>query len=322
LAIEHARSLVSVHPTAHTNELLAELVPPREFAFSSFENYVPDSAFESQAHAVVAARAFAQTVGSRRGGVPGIYLDGGFGVGKTHLLASIYHAAKGKKLFGSFLSYTALIGALGFASAVEALKKFDLIAIDEFELDDPGNTMLMSRFLNDLAASGVRFASTSNTPPNALGQGRFAADDFQREILGIGRNFDMVRIDGNDYRHRPFDDSHEVFSDEDLLSWIGTSGTVDSLDALLKHLAGIHPSLYSKLIEATDRIAITDAHLLTAQDAALRFVTFVDRAYELQVPIRSSGMALTEIFPDEYLNGAYTKKYYRAISRLGALCNL
>jgi hypothetical protein len=41
---------------------------------------------------------------------------------------------------------------------------------------------MMSRLLNELAAKGTRFAATSNTPPNALGEGRFAASDFQREI--------------------------------------------------------------------------------------------------------------------------------------------
>jgi cell division protein ZapE len=314
--------LTSLHPTAHTGELLAELVPPREFSLASFDNYVPDKAFISQSEALASAKAFAKTVGARKVVTPGIYLDGGFGVGKTHLLAAVYHAARGQKLFGSFLSYTALIGALGFAKTIDSLKNYDLIAIDEFELDDPGNTMLMSRFLNDLSACGVRFASTSNTPPNALGQGRFAAADFQREILGIGRNFNMIRIDGNDYRHRPVEEAHQVFTVDQLRIWVGAKGSLDTFSELLEHLSRIHPSLYSKLIESTTRIALTDASVLKSQDAALRFVTFVDRAYELQVPIRSSGVALTQIFPGEYLSGAYTKKYYRAISRLGALCNL
>ena len=322
MAIESPLKLVNVTPSAHNAELLAELVPPREFAGASFENYIPDPNFESQALAVEASRAFVSAISSKKIAIAGVYLDGGFGVGKTHLLASIFHAAKGKKLFGSFLSYTALIGALGFAETLAALKKYSLIAIDEFELDDPGNTMLMSRFINELSASGVRFATTSNTPPNALGQGRFAAADFQREILGIGKQFNMVRIDGVDFRHRPFDDSHEVFDVTQLTKWAGDEGTLDDFDELLAHLAKVHPSLYSKLIETTARIAITGAHTFTGQDAALRFVTFVDRAYELQVAMRSSGIALTEVFPADFLSGGYAKKYLRAISRLGALAKM
>jgi cell division protein ZapE len=58
---------------------------------------------------------------------------------------------------------------------------------------------------------------------------------------------------------------------------------------------------------------------LTDQNDALRFVSLVDRAYELQVPIHATGVALTTIFPQHFLDGGYRKKYLRAISRLGAL---
>ena len=60
-------------------------------------------------------------------------MDGGFGVGKTHLLVSIYKQFSGSKLFGSFLTFTSLVGALGFAEAMRLLSKYQLICIDEFE---------------------------------------------------------------------------------------------------------------------------------------------------------------------------------------------
>ncbi|GMA92446.1 hypothetical protein GCM10025869_29750 [Homoserinibacter gongjuensis] len=53
---------------------------------------------------------------------PGIYLDGGFGVGKTHLLAALWHVAPGRKYFGTFIEYTALVGALGYAQATQLLR--------------------------------------------------------------------------------------------------------------------------------------------------------------------------------------------------------
>ena len=98
----------------------------------------------------------------------GLYLDGGFGVGKTHLLASIYHAMPARrKYFGSFIEYTALVSALGYKNTVDLLRGADLLCIDEFELDDPGDTMVMTRLLGELVASGTKLAATSNTPPNA-----------------------------------------------------------------------------------------------------------------------------------------------------------
>jgi cell division protein ZapE len=63
------------------------------------------------------------------------------------------------------VEYTHLAGALGFRGAVDALRGADLVCIDEFELDDPGDTVLMARLLRELADAGARLAATSNTLP-------------------------------------------------------------------------------------------------------------------------------------------------------------
>lgn len=312
---------------------MAHLVPPREFRAARFENYVPDSNFASQSAAVGEAMAF---LGLRQGRTrslftrktetkSGIYLDGGFGVGKTHLLASIWHAASGRKAFGSFLAYTGLIGVLGFANAVQAFSKYDLICIDEFELDDPGDTMMMSRLLSELEAKGVRFAATSNTPPNALGQGRFAAADFAREIAAMADKFTMISIDGEDYRHRPTEAHVESLSEVAFDSWVdSTSGTgknvfVDDFDSLLGHLSKLHPSKYADLVEDVDALGLRSVRRLTDQVEALRWVALIDRLYERQVSLRATGTALTDSFSTEMMQGGYRKKYLRAVSRLGAM---
>ena len=312
-------------PEIVPSELIGELFPPREFEKSSFENYRPDVNFPSQTEARDKASEF---VGAAKRGLfakkskveaPGLYLDGGFGVGKTHLLAAMYHAYKGSKLFGSFMAFTSLVGALGFAKALETLAQFDFIAIDEFELDDPGNTMIMSRLLNELSEKGTKFAATSNTPPNALGEGRFAAADFQREILGIGKQFLMLRVDGEDFRHRPVEANGVSYTIDELQSWVTPETATADFATLLKKLGTVHPALYGKLLAGDKQLAITNVNLLTDQNDALRFVSLVDRAYELQIKIRGTGIPLTEIFPNHFLDGGYRKKYLRAVSRLGAL---
>jgi cell division protein ZapE len=323
-------SLSSRTPAVNTTELLQELVPPREFAEASFKNYIPHSEYESQVVAHSQAKLFAtgkplgKGLFSKKEPVPaGIYLDGGFGVGKTHLLAAIWHEFKGRKVFGSFIAYTGLIGALTFAEAVKALSKYDLVCIDEFELDDPGDTMMMSRLLNELEKHGVRFAATSNTPPNALGEGRFAATDFAREIHGIADRFKIIRIDGEDHRHRPVNIEGRLDTFSEVDAWLAngnpSSVFVDDFDALLKHLSAIHPSRYGRLLKSVDRIGFTGVHVLNDQVEALRFVAFIDRAYEAQVHLRAVDFALTEVFSPEYLSGGYRKKYLRAVSRIGAL---
>ncbi|GMA33902.1 hypothetical protein GCM10025876_01060 [Demequina litorisediminis] len=94
------------------------------------------------------------------------------------------------------------MGALGFQGTRRALQEFAVVCIDEFELDDPGDTVLMARLMRELADAGVALAATSNTLPGSLGQGRFAADDFQREIQAVASVFDVITIDGPDYRGR------------------------------------------------------------------------------------------------------------------------
>ncbi|MEN9715104.1 MAG: hypothetical protein RJA35_571 [Actinomycetota bacterium] len=325
-------SISSFNPEVSTAELLAQLVPPREFDQARFDTYKPDAAFPSQAQAVEIGRLFAH--GGKTGGgffakkveqPAGLYLDGGFGVGKTHLLASIWHEFKGRKAFGSFLAFTGLIGVLGFANAVEQLKGMDLICIDEFELDDPGDTMMMSRLLSELDAKGVKFASTSNTPPNALGQGRFAAADFAREINAMAGRFRMVTIDGEDYRHRPVDASPTSVSTDELEAWAteqtkaGARVAHDDFAKLLAHLATLHPSKYLNLVKNFEALALDNVTELHDQVAALRFVALVDRMYESQLAIRNTGHSLTSVFSEEMRGGAYRKKYLRAVSRLGAM---
>jgi cell division protein ZapE len=328
-------SLVEIQPNPGLGEVLSQLVPPREFTKARFDNYIPNDLFPSQAQAVISAKEFAKPAKLKglfqKVSPPisaGIYLDGGFGVGKTHLLAAIWHEYKGKKAFGSFLAYTSLIGLLGFADALKQLSNYELLCIDEFELDDPGDTMLMSRLLSELGAKGVRFAATSNTPPNALGQGRFAAKDFAREISAMSDRFMIVSVDGEDYRHRPVDGHTKALSESERPAEVeklvgqGLNVAVDDFDLLLRHLAQVHPSKFLKLIDGIDAVVLTGAHVLADQSAALRFVSFVDRLYESQVKLASTGIGLTEVFSSEYLSGGYKKKYLRAISRIGSLTSI
>ncbi|KAM9862487.1 cell division protein ZapE [Leucobacter sp. BZR 635] len=338
-------SLVDRTPRISGAELVATLVPPPQFANASFDSYVPDDNYESQARARDLLRDFVSPrgAGNGKGGgffgfgrkktaaapaaaqKPGVYLDGGFGVGKTHLLAASWHAQQGRKYFGTFIEYTALVGALGYAGAVSVLEGAKLICIDEFELDDPGDTMLMTRLIGDLTKTGSKFVATSNTPPNALGEGRFAAADFLREIQAMSDRFTTIRIDGVDYRQRDLEGEAVSLSDEAYqfaLADVTASGlrmTDDSFDSLIAHLATVHPSSYIGLLEGVQTIGLRDVHELTDQSAALRFVAFVDRVYDAQIPIRSTGLALTEIFGGGMIDGGYRKKYQRCQSRLNAL---
>jgi len=331
--------LTDRRPEIGADELISALVPPPRFDAVRFSTYVPNPEEPSQAAAVTDCSAFAARVGEAASKKPksklrslfgggtadtgpmGMYLDGGFGVGKTHLLASTWHAAPSPKAYGTFVEITNLVGALGFHEAVNRLSRHRMLAIDEFELDDPGDTTLVARLLGELTEAGVYVAATSNTLPDKLGEGRFAAEDFLREIQTLSRRFSVVRVDGPDYRHRGLPDAPPPVSAEELETSAEThaGSTVDDFDALCRHLASLHPSRYGRMLEGVSMVHLRDVRPAPDQTVGLRLVAFADRLYDSAIPVVVSGEPLPTLFTEEMLNGGYRKKYLRAISRLTAL---
>lgn len=330
--------LADRNPSVSSEALVSNLVPPPRFAEVSFESYVPDPGQPSQAEAVQKLVSFADNTNKPSGkklfGLfgkkspqlrAGIYLDGGFGVGKTHLLASLWHRVEGRKSFGTFVEYTNLVGALGFRQTVDYLSHNKLVCIDEFELDDPGDTVLMSRLMRELADAGVRLAATSNTLPGALGEGRFAAQDFLREIQVLANQFDVHRIDGEDYRHRGLPSAPNPLSTAELeeasteLTAHGKTIAIDDFSALAEHLAVVHPSKYRALIDGVDIAIWKDVKTIENEATALRMVVLADRFYDKDLPIINSGVPFDKLFTDQMMQGGYKKKYFRAVSRLTAL---
>lgn len=341
-------SLCAREPHVPPEQLVAEMVPPPRFDGVRFDNYVPDPAQPSQTEAVQVLRGFAGGIGGgagsgaseggsglrrwfRRGrsgatasGPRGVYLDGGYGVGKTHLLASLWHAAAAppeRKAFGTFVELTNLVGALGFQQTVRTLGEHRLLCIDEFELDDPGDTVLVSSLLSRLVEQGVALAATSNTLPGKLGEGRFAAADFLREIQGLSAHFRTLRIDGEDYRHRGLPAAPAPLAGEEVTAAAHREdgASLDAFPDLLTHLSTVHPSRYGALVAGVDAVCLTDVEPVPDESTALRLVVLADRLYDREVPVLASGVPFDELFTDKMLEGGYRKKYLRAISRLTSL---
>ena len=337
------------NPQVSSEELLAGFHPSYRFGEVSFDTYIPDPAHPSQAGAVERLREFAASMtsvkksggffarfkrdnakqkngGKNSNGQPnGVYLDGGFGVGKTHLLASLWHAAPGRKAFGTFVEYTNLVGALSFTTTVEVLKEYSLVCIDEFELDDPGDTVLMSRLMRELSDAGVKLAATSNTLPGSLGEGRFASQDFKREIQVLADQFETIRVDGEDFRHRGLERAPEPvtagtelqtaqinFPDDETFAF-------DDWGALTKNISRVHPSRYREMVKDIDVLVLSNVTTITEQATALRFVVLADRLYDKDVPVVASGVPFEELFTEDMMAGGYMKKYFRTVSRMTAL---
>ncbi|PPK95930.1 cell division protein ZapE [Kineococcus xinjiangensis] len=335
--------LVDRDPRVRPEQLVAELVPPPRFGDVRFSTYVPDPAQPTQAQAVERLGAFGQEITAGGGGgggggllgmfrrgrsapqSPGRYLDGGFGVGKTHLLSSLFHqvSTEGGRpaAYGTFVEYTNLVGALGFRPAVDALGGNALVCIDEFELDDPGDTVLMSRLMRELVDRGVRLAATSNTLPDALGEGRFAAQDFQREIQALASQFEVLRVDGEDYRHRGLPAAPQPLPSGAVAEVAAAQpgATLDSFTGLLEHLSRVHPSRYGAMVEGVTAVCVQDVTTVADDVVGLRLVVLADRLYDRDIPVVPSGEPFDRLFTEALLRGGYRKKYLRAVSRLSAL---
>lgn len=300
---------------------MASLVPPPGVRGATFASYEPDPRYPSQRRAkellegLASGQAVRRSRRRRRSAGRGWYLDGGFGVGKTHLLAATFAAWSGPKAYAAFSDLANLVGALSYQGAEELLGPMSLVAVDEFELDDPGNTVLISRLLGTLADRGAQLVVTSNTLPDRLGEGRFAADDFLREIQGLAALFEVVRIDGEDYRRRRFELSDpQPLVDVAVLAARGF--VVTSMDRLRAELAAVHPIRYRGVVRSLSGVIVRDCAPFLSQADALRFSSLVDRLYEEQVPIVLAGVPLGQLFPEAFLRGGYRKTYGRCLSRL------
>ena len=324
-------------PHLGAEELAARFRPPRRFDGARFETFVPNPDHPSQAAALREMGDLVAEIGTaappvrRRWGrpraeadvtAPGRYLDGGFGVGKTHLLAATWHASPSPKAYLTFAELTAVIGFLGMERAVAAFSGYRLLCIDEFELDDVANTLMAVTFLRSVVPAGVRVAATSNSLPERLGEGRFSAEDFTREIAAIASWFEVVRIDGPDFRATAQPATTAALSGGAANALLMTSegpATDDSFGAVLAHLRRVHPVQFGALVEGIETVIVRDVEPLVDQRAALAWVALIDELYDADLLFGITGCDVGEIFDASYRHGGYRKKYGRIESRLGAM---
>ena len=311
-------------------------VPPRRFARKSFDSYQPrhpSQAAASDRLQVIASelaslpasnpvtRLFSRRKSRRRG----LYLDGGFGVGKTHLLAALWKESAGPKSYLSFDELMYFVGLFG-AEAAPHFEGRRLIAIDEWELDDPGNLTMAIAFLRVVLADGAFVAVTSNTLPLELGSGRFSQKDFCAEIEELASAFEVLTIEGDDYRHRHFDSapSQELFWPEDRLAgWMqerGEGTLVSPFAELIRALETVHPIRYGELASRVSGVAVQGIDRIPTLPESLRWVHFIDSVYNAGVPFGATGeRPLSELFPPAAADGPFGKKLSRCLSRMEEL---
>lgn len=158
-------------------------------------------------------------VARRFGGAPerpvqGLYLWGGVGRGKTHIVNSLHAALpfpdKMRVHFHGFmLSVHRRLRALGERRdpldvlAADLASETRIICFDEFHVSDITDAMLLGRLLEGLFARGVTLVATSNIAPDDLYRDGLQREQFLPAIALIKSHTDVVELDsGIDYRLR------------------------------------------------------------------------------------------------------------------------
>ena len=151
---------------------------------------------------------------ARRRTVPGLYLWGGVGRGKSFLMDSFFNCApvarKRRIHFHRFMQeiHHALNRHQGESDpmriiAREIARDTRLLCLDEFHVTDITDAMLMRRLLEGMLEQGVIIVTTSNQHPDGLYKDGLQRSQFLPAIELIKQNHHVVNVDGGtDYRLR------------------------------------------------------------------------------------------------------------------------
>ncbi len=337
------------------SECMKNMKPHPKFQHCTFENYIPDSRYPSQSsiknilsEKVLSAGKNKTKYQINNKGFFGflkrsnssdkntdnqdmdlnLYLDGGFGVGKTHLLSACYNVAEtDKKTFLSFGELTYFFNFLGIEKSIKYFSDFDLILLDEFELDDPATTRMIAKFFQELG-NDTLVITTSNTLPSDLGKGQhFQIEEFEREMGVIADSFSTYVIEGEDYRRKSGSQlwkrvvDKEFFMDQYAKADTeAVSKGLIGFEELISLLKQNHPFKYYIIPDNTEALFIDGIKPFSSLDEALRFAHLVDNCYyyNTKIFIRSD-YHLNDLYSNEMLESCFQKKFLRCLSRLDEL---
>jgi len=329
-------------------ECFGNLRPHPKFSHCTFENYIPDENYPSQAEIKRTLQLSIDKMKDFKGASKkkpkrkfslfgkskvcagdsckpeNIYIDGSYGIGKTHLLSSCYNLCQNSKAFLSFGEMNYFFHYLGVEKCIEYFSQLNLILIDEFELDDPAMTHIMAKFFREINDHSL-IVTTSNTLPSDLGKGRMNVDGFQKQLGQIADSFNSIMVEGEDYRKKNKEMKKQM-SEESFLDAFGAYTAEKkpkskiNFDSLNKLLEGNHPFKYFVIPANIEALFIDGMRPFPRLDSALRFNQLIDHCYYHNTNLFIRGNCdLNDLFPPELLESSFQKKLFRCLSRLDEL---
>lgn len=197
--------------------------------------------------------------------IPGLYIWGGVGRGKTFLLDLFFETlqvtAKNRIHFHRMMhDVHARLARLGDIAdpldqvADDIARDIRVLCFDEFFVSDIGDAMLLGRLLEGLFERGVTLVATSNSAPDDLYRDGLQRQRFLPAIEALKRHTRVVHMaDGPDYRLR-------------LLQQAGTFLTPDDSVARQK-LQHFFAECASSQVSTAQAIAVNGREIQTQQCA-------------------------------------------------------
>lgn len=152
--------------------------------------------------------------GEHRGSVPGVYLWGPVGRGKTWLMDCFYQGLAlpcRRQHFHHFMRWVhrRLFQLTGTPDPLQALarelaREVRVLCLDELFVSDIGDAMILGRLLRLVFEQGTVLVMTSNQPPDQLYANGFNRDRFAPAVAAILASMEIVSVDGGaDHRLHP-----------------------------------------------------------------------------------------------------------------------
>ncbi|KAF1027966.1 MAG: Cell division protein ZapE [Pseudomonas sp.] len=175
------------------------------------QGFVPDDA---QHQAVQALQDCHQALHRGNKSIPGVYLWGPVGRGKTWLMDQFYQSLRvpaRRQHFHHFMGWVhqrsfALTGTHDPLQALarELSREVRVLCFDELFVNDIGDAIILGRLFQVMFEEGVVMVCTSNQPPDQLYADGFNRERFLPGIAAIKRHMCVVAVDGaEDHRLHP-----------------------------------------------------------------------------------------------------------------------